>query len=99
MELVVEEVILGPTMIGHGRAIPRDTRVQSFVLDDTIAYVDLSPEILFDTDEVRVDVRDGIHAIDRTLRYNFRSLEHVRVTINGQVPFFPAYRISEDVIP
>lgn len=99
MELVVEEIILGPTMITHGRAIPRNTRIQSFVVDDSTIYVDLSPEIFFDTAEVRVDVRKGVDAIERTLRYNFRSLEQIRVTINGQVPFSPAYRIIEEVIP
>jgi hypothetical protein len=99
LELIVEEVILGPTMIAHGRAVPRETRIQSFVVAGDVVYVDLSPEILFDSDEVRVDTRDGIEAIVRSLRYNFRSIENVQVTINGQVPYEPAYRIAEDVIP
>ena len=45
MELIVEEVILGPTMINHGRALPRETKVQSFlVADDVVVRDTLSQE-------------------------------------------------------
>jgi hypothetical protein len=89
--LVLEELILGPAEIRHGRLLPRDTRVQIVsVVDDTV-YVDLSADVMFGADEVRLDVAQGLDGIEQTLLYNFRWLESVHVTIAGQEPDSPAF--------
>ena len=94
--LVVQELILGPAEIRHGRLLPRDTRISSLAMVDQTAYVDLSPEMMFGEDEVRIDVAEGLSGVQATLLYNFRWLERVVLTIGGQEPFAPSFRIPED---
>lgn len=94
--LVVEELILGPAEIRHGRLVPRKTRISSLAIIDDTAYVDLSPEMIFGEQEVRIDVVEGLGGVEWTLLYNFRWLEEVVLTIGGQEPFMPSFRIPED---
>lgn len=96
MELVVEDLILGPALITHGRALPRETRMQSLILSEDTVYIDLSPEVLFHSEEVRIDLRGGLAAVEKSLRYNFRRVEEVVLTINGQVPFYPPHEELQD---
>ena len=92
MRLVVEDLLLGPSRIEHSRAFPRETRIESLILSDRTLYVDLSEQAMLHSAEVRVDVRTGLRAIRETLLYNFRSLDEVVITIDGNVPYSPAYR-------
>lgn len=92
VELVVEDLLLGPARISHSRALPRATRVASLILDDDVMYLDLTDAAMFETAEVHVDVPTGIDAIRTTALYNFRFLEEAVITIDGEVPFSPAYR-------
>lgn len=94
--LVVEELILGPAEIRHGRLLPRETRISSLALSGATVYVDLSPEMIFGEEEVRVNVPQGLSGIEQTLLYNFRWLEKIVLTIGGQEPFEPAYFVPED---
>ena len=94
--LVVQELILGPAEIRHGRLMPRNTRISSLAMVDGIVYVDLSPEMIFGEEEVRIDVAAGLGGVEATLLYNFRWLEQVVLTIGGQEPFAPSFRIPED---
>lgn len=96
VRLVVEELILGPAEIRHGRLLPRATRIRSIAFAEDTVYVDLSPQIMFGEEEVRVDVATGLAGIEQTLLYNFRWLENVTLTIGGQVPFQPAFLPMED---
>lgn len=96
IRLVVEEMILGPADIRHGRLLPRETRIASLALAGETVYVDLSPEMIFGEEEVRVNVPQGLNGIEQTLLYNFRWLETVVLTIGGQEPFEPAYFAPED---
>ena len=92
IELLVDEILLGPARISHSRAVPRGTRVQSLILSGETVYVDLSESAMLGSSEVRVDVRTGLRAIAESISYNFRSIEEVVLTIDGNVPFAPAYR-------
>jgi len=94
--LVVEELILGPAAIQHGRLLPRTTRIDLVAINDSTVFVDLSTDILFPESEVRVDVATSLAGIRDTLLYNFRWLDDVQLTIGGQVPFQPAFTIAED---
>lgn len=96
LRLVVQELILGPSEIRHGRLVPRNSDIRSVSIVDETAYVDLSPEVMFGEDEVRLGVRDGLRGISDTLLYNFRWLDEVVLTIGGQEPFAPSFRIPED---
>lgn len=92
LELLVQEVLLGPATISHSRALPRATRVDSLILSGDVVYVDLNEAAMLESPEVRVDVATGLSAIRETILYNDRSLEDVVVTIAGNVPFAPAFR-------
>lgn len=91
MEVLVEEVILGPTSLYRSRVLPKETRVQLFMLRDKTAYVDLSREALFGDETVRIDFDDGAAVLERSLRFNFRSLEDVVITVDGQLPSEPFF--------
>ncbi|MFW6312753.1 MAG: GerMN domain-containing protein [Spirochaetota bacterium] len=92
MHLLTEEILLGPARIGHGRALPRESRVRSFILSGQTVFVDLNEEAMLPNSEVHVDTETGIDAIRETLLFNFRSLDEVIITIDGDVPFAPSYR-------
>ena len=92
MQLVTEEILLGPRLIQHAPVLPRETRIQSFIVADDVAYVDLSVEAILESDRVRLPVDAGLSALRETLLYNFRRLDDVVVTVSGNVPFVPAYR-------
>lgn len=94
--LVVQELILGPAEIRHGRLVPRNTRISSLAITEDTVYVDLSPEMMFGEEEVRIDVAQGLDGVEATLLYNFRWLKSVVLTIGGQEPFAPSFRMPED---
>ncbi len=96
ISVVIEELVLGPAQITHGRLVPRQTRVQAVVLDQKDVYVDLSPDVMFGGDEVRLEVLDGLAGIEDTLFYNFRWLDSVTLTIGGQEPDAPAFMPIEE---
>jgi hypothetical protein len=95
LELVVQELILGPTEIRHGRLLPRGTKISSLAVEGYIVYVDLSPDMVFGEQEVRVGVEEGLRGIKESLLYNFRWLEDVVLTIGGQEPFHPPFSIPD----
>lgn len=90
--LLVEELLLGPTRITNRRALPRSTRIDSAILVDDTFYLDLSAEAILSEEQTEIDVTMGLAAIEETLRYNFRWLDQVVITMDGNVPFSPAYR-------
>lgn len=92
LELLVEELLLGPTRISHSRLLPRETRARSVILRDDALYIDLNAAAMLEHEEVHVDIATGLDAIRETLLHNFRWLEEVILTIDGNVPFAPAYR-------
>lgn len=94
MRLLVQDMILGPMRIQHGRLLPRTTDVRSLILQDGTVYIDLSAHVMEDDPAVRIPLDEALQAFSDTLMYNFRSLEDVVVTIDGQTPFAPAFRAA-----
>ena len=92
IELVVEEVLLGPSVITHGRLFPRESEANAVILNGDTVYVDLDGRSIVDSPDVRVTAAQSIDALRYTLLQNFRFLESVVVTVDGNVPFVPAYR-------
>ena len=92
IELLVEDLLLGPARISHSRSLPRRTQLSSLILEGSTVYLDVTTASMIETSEVHVDVATGLEAIRRTVLYNFRTVDEVVITIGGQVPFAPAYR-------
>lgn len=91
MEVLVEEVILGPTSLYRSRVLPKDTEIRVFMLRDNVLYVDLSRDALFGDDSVRLDFDESAAVLRRALQFNFRSLEDVVITVEGQLPNQPYF--------
>jgi len=92
VELLAEEIVLGPVWIEHAAVLARETPIRSVAIAGKTAYVDLGVEAVLHADRVRLPMADGLAALEKTILYNFRSLEAVVVTVGGNVPFVPAYR-------
>ena len=91
MEVLAEEVILGPTSLYRSRVLPKDTAIRVFMLRDNVLYVDLSREALVGDDSVRLDFVESAAVLRRSLQFNFRSLEDVVITVEGQLPNEPYF--------
>jgi len=91
MRVLVEEVILGPTSLYRSRVLPKDTRIQLFMLRDDVVYVDLSRDALQSDEAVRLDFGEASGVLKRSVRFNFRSVEDVVVTVDGQLPYEPYF--------
>jgi hypothetical protein len=92
VELVVEEALLGPMLISHGRLFPHETAARTVIVSDDTAFIDLNEAAMREEADVRIGVADAIEALRLTVERNFHSLKNVVVTINGNLPFVPAYR-------
>jgi hypothetical protein len=97
VRLVVEDVLLGPARIEHGRLVARSTEARSLILDGETLYVDLSSAAIDADNGVRIGLSEALQAIRRAVLYNFRSLNEVVITIDGQAPFEPAFREARPI--
>ncbi len=94
LRLLLNEVILGPVEIQHGRLVPRGTRVRSLIVNDGIAFVNFDQGILFEAPDQQLALEEVLDVLRRTIRYNFRSIERVVFTVNGQLPSQPFFQIQ-----
>ncbi len=94
LRLLLNEVILGPAEIQHGRLVPRGTQVRSLIVNDGIAFVNFNEVILFEAPDQQLALEEVFDVLRRTIRYNFRSIERVVFTVNGQLPSQPFFQIS-----
>lgn len=91
MEVLAEDIILGPTSLYRSRVLAKDTAIQVFMLRDNVLYVDLSRDALFGDESVRLDFNESAAVLRRSLQFNFRSLEEVVITVEGQLPYQPYF--------
>ncbi len=92
VRLLVEELLLGPVNIAHTRILPRETRIRSLLRRDDVVYLDLTAEPIVERSDTDGMVETAIEAIERSILFNFRSVEEVVITVGGNVPFRPAHR-------
>ena len=92
IEILLEEMLLGPASINHRPIVPRGVFARSVILTGPDIYVDLDDEALLDAGLSNEQVRLAMAAIEQTLTYNYRQVERVEITIGGNVPFAPAQR-------
>jgi hypothetical protein len=82
----VEEALLGPATVDLGRLFPKGTRLESSLIRDGIAYVDLSALAALPT-ETEVDARRPLATLASGLERNFASIKSARIFIAGHEPF------------
>ena len=90
--LLVQDLLLGPTSITHRRALPRATAIRSLMVEDRVAYLDLGAEAILAGTDVAGAAETGFEAVRKSILFNFRQLDEVVITLDGHVPFVPAYR-------
>ena len=83
---VVLELMYGPARIDRSRVVSRDTRARSVIVRGSTAYIDLSTEILdVEGEALPLSLEESLTAIERSIRFNFRSIERVIITIGGEM--------------
>ncbi len=93
VQLLLREIMLGPTDIQHGRLVPRDTTIRSVIVRDDKAFVDFSEGIVFEAPDQQLALEEVFDVLRRTIRYNFRRIDRVIFTVNGQLPSQPYFQI------
>ncbi|OHD12793.1 MAG: hypothetical protein A2Z96_06815 [Spirochaetes bacterium GWB1_48_6] len=88
MELVLKECLLGPLRPDHYRLFGPGTRLNSFIFDQGKAYADLSPEATFSWNTNNYwTLQEALQTLEDSLKFNFKELEGLYITVAGQVPF------------
>lgn len=83
----LEDLVLGPTALDHTRLLPGDTKINSVLFRGDKAYVDFSRGFLFlDENEIPLSYGEILSIVGRSIRFNFRKVKEVIITIDGQEP-------------
>ncbi|MDC7225084.1 MAG: GerMN domain-containing protein [Spirochaetales bacterium] len=100
MQVLLAEALLEPFDYLLNETVPEGVRLNSFIYDkeQDILYVDLSLEMISFEDQNFQSVEGDrmLEILEKNLRFNFRRLEEVKFTIDGQVPH--SYVFNESLI-
>lgn len=94
MRVLMDEIILGPAVLGLTRVVPRDTGVRSVMVRDGIAFIDLDGGFLPFQQSLLLSVDEALDAIRHTIQFNFRRIDAVVITIDGQLPGQPVFEVG-----
>jgi hypothetical protein len=90
----VEEFLLGPVSPDLVPLFPRETRVESFLYRDGVAYADLSGSAVFPTPEQiaagpgdPAGVFGNFETLYRGIRRNFPHVREVKLFVDGNIAF------------
>ncbi|MDR0732002.1 MAG: GerMN domain-containing protein [Treponema sp.] len=90
----VEEFLLGPVSPDLAPLFPRETRLESLLYRDGVAYVDLSGSAVFPTEEQSAlgfgdsaEVFGNFETLYQGIRRNFPYVQEVRLFVDGTVAF------------
>lgn len=86
VQLLVEEVILGPEMPMHRPLLPRETRLLSLLARQHRVYLSLSSGILHEGGESPFAVQEALQALSNVILFNFPRIRRLEMLIDGQVP-------------
>jgi hypothetical protein len=84
IELLLDEMILGPVDIGHRRLFPRDVRIGSVLFRHGRLYVDISPSFIYNSEESGTPITETLRIVERTIRYNFPEVDEILFFIGGK---------------
>lgn len=95
IKLLIREVILGPENYHYSQVVPDSTSIRSMLYRDNTVYLDFNMDILFPKNSFEMPFDEMIEAVKKTVYYNYPLLKNVYVTVNGQVPHSPYFKIKE----
>jgi hypothetical protein len=91
------EILLGPSELAYEKIVPVETKIQSLMLRDNALYVDFSKHFFDEIKGFSLTPQERLNYIEKSLLFNYSFINKVVITINGQLPFSPYYRIREDI--
>ncbi len=91
VELLVREICLGPQDISHRRIVPAQTRIRSLLLQGQTVYIDFNPRILFRGNDISLSYEEMFSAVRKNIEFNFRFVDKIVITVDGQLPFSPYF--------
>jgi len=94
--LLVEELLWGPMDPRLSRVFPLGSQVQSILVRKGELYVDLSPDVLFTSEDVRIEWNDRLKVLHKTLSHNYPGFKEIYITVNGQIPGVPSFVPQND---
>lgn len=83
---LIQEILLGPEDLRHIAIMPEETQLQSLLFRNGELFVDFSSELLFSGEAPQLSLREKIFLIEKALRFNFREIEEIVFTIEGELP-------------
>jgi hypothetical protein len=86
VQLLVEELILGPGLPMHRPLLPRETRLVSVLARQRRVYLSLSPGILREGGESPFRPEQALRALSDVILFNFPRIRRLELLIDGQVP-------------
>jgi hypothetical protein len=86
VQLLVEEVILGPELPMHRPLLPRETRLLSVLARQRRVYLSLSSGILRAGGDSPFTPEQALQALSNVILFNFPRIRRLEVLIDGQVP-------------
>ncbi len=88
---LVEELLWGPIDPRLQRVFPLGSQVQSILIRKGSIYVDLSPDVLFASEDIRVGWDERFRILRKTLGFNYPQFKQIFLTVNGQLPGIPPF--------
>ena len=96
MEHTINELLLGPSELELENIVPLGTKLKSLILSDKTVYLDFSKDFFEDFKGYSLPFQERLEYVEKNMFFNFPFLEEVVITIEGQLPLSPYYRIEQD---
>jgi len=86
IELLVKDELLGSSLLIRDSVFPEGTTLNHILLREGVLYVDLSIEAVFPSEHSGLNFHESMKILERTIRFNFRKIKDVIITIDGSIP-------------
>jgi hypothetical protein len=86
VRLLAEEAVLGPADPRLRGYLSRETEVQSVIIRQGVAYVNLSWHVLQGAELYHGTIEDALQALANTILFNFHRVRKLYLLVDGQIP-------------
>jgi len=101
LQLLVDELILGPVSPKLSKLMPREVRADSVIARKGVVYLNLSRELVLGERRDSVSFDLIIEAAGNTVLFNFPQVRRLYIFVDGQVPgarYFAGVRFNPRLI-
>lgn len=86
IRVYIDEILLGSQIERTKKLFSRDTKVLSCFKSGKTLYLDLSPDLIYESGDV-IAIQDGIELLKKNIRMNFANISEIQVFVNGKYAF------------